>query len=140
MSRRLLILAALIGTSILAAAESKGFCPSAPSNLKAATNTPAPQVSPSPDAQYAGSVRLLVVVSDAGYVCDARVIRGLDKESDRKAAESVRKWHFQPARKDGHVVPVVVAVDVNYWRKDGELIQFPTTPPAIPTPGESGRH
>jgi EAL domain-containing protein (putative c-di-GMP-specific phosphodiesterase class I) len=56
---------------------------------------------------------LMAVISDKGYVCDAQVIRGLDKETDKKASGAVRQWHFQSARKNGHAVPVVVTVEVN---------------------------
>jgi TonB family protein len=66
---------------------------------------------------------VIAVISDRGYVCDAKVIRGLNKETDKQAARAVRQWRFQPARKkDGHPVPVVVAVEANYWRKDGQLV------------------
>src|ERR1700674_4780704 len=130
MRSRLFILTIFIGTGILAAAEGKGVCPPTPPNPRvAATKTATPQTPPSPEAQYAGAVMLMAVISDTGYVCDAKVIRGLDKDSDKKAAQTVRQWHFQPARKDGHAVPVVLTLEVNFWRKDGELIPFPTTPP-----------
>jgi hypothetical protein len=78
----------------------------------------------------------MAVISDKGYVCEAEVIRGLDKEIDKKAAGAVRQWHFQPGRKDGHVVPVVVTVEVNYWRKGGDLIQFPAAPTLTQTQDE----
>ena len=71
----------------------------------------------------------MAVISDKGYVCDAQVIRGLDKETDKKAVKAVRQWHFEPAQKDKRAVPVVITLEVDYWRKDGELIQFPNTPP-----------
>jgi TonB family protein len=130
MKTRLCALAMFMCSGILANAENKGFCPPTPPKPKlAATKTSSPQGSPSPDAQYAGTVTLMAVISDKGYVCDAQVVRGFDKEADKKAAaKAVREWHFQPAQKDGRSVPVVVTVDVNYWRKDGELIPFPATP------------
>ncbi len=71
---------------------------------------------------------LMAVISDKGYVCNAQVIRGLDKETDKKATGAVRQWHFQPAQKEGRAVPVVVTVEVHYWRRDGELVQFPAAP------------
>jgi TonB family protein len=77
------------------------------------------------------------VISDKGYVCDVQVLRGIDEETDKKAARAVRKWHFEPARKGGHAVPVVVTVEVHYWRKDGELVQFPAEPTTTQTQGDS---
>jgi TonB family protein len=138
MGTRLVALTMFVSTVVLAGADGKGFCPPTPAKPKVlATKTSAPQTPPSPEAQYAGTVMLMAVISDKGYVCDAQVIRGLDKETDKKAAGAVRQWHFQPARKDGHAVPVVVTVEVNYWRKDGELVQFPASPTLTQTQGES---
>jgi len=58
-----------------------------------------------------------MVISDTGYVCSASVLKGLSKDIDSNALESVRKWHFRPALKDGQPVPVsaelFVTVDLN---------------------------
>lgn len=80
----------------------------------------------------------MVVVSDKGYVCDAQVIRGLDKETNKRAIANIHQRHFEPARKDNHAIPAVVALEVGYWRKDGELIQSPDAPPKQPQ--NSSRH
>jgi TonB family protein len=72
-------------------------------------------------------VLLMAVVSNTGYVCDAQIIRGLDKDTDKKAVQAVRSWRFQPGQKDGHPVPTVITVQVTY-RKDGELVQPIITP------------
>ena len=79
----------------------------------------------------------MAVISDRGHVCDVQLIRGLDKETDKRAAGAVRQWHFQPALKNGHAVPVVVAVEVYYWRKNGELVQFPASPTLTQSQGAS---
>jgi TonB family protein len=131
MTVRIIILLIFIGIGNFAAADSKGFCPPTPSKTAAGTpKASAQQTSPLPDAEYAGSVLMMAVISDKGYVCDAQVIRGLGRETDKKAIATVRQWHFEPARKDKRAVPVVITLEVDYWRKDGELIQFPNTPPA----------
>jgi TonB family protein len=75
----------------------------------------------------------MAVISDKGCVCDAQVIRRADKETDKKAELAVRRWRFQPAQKDGHNLPVVVTVEVDYWRENGELVQFPATPTVMQT-------
>jgi TonB family protein len=139
MGTRFVALLMLVSTGVIAAADSRGSCPPAPPKPQAiATKTAAPQSPPTPDAEYAGTVTLMAVISDKGYVCDAQVIHGLDKETDKKAGRAVRQWHFQPARKDGHNVPVVVTVDVVYWRRDGKLVQFPD-PTLTPTQGAQER-
>jgi TonB family protein len=127
-----------VGTGVLTAADSKGFCPPTPPKPPVVAVKPlASQTPPSPAAQFVGTVMLMAVVSDKGYVCDAQVIRKVDKETDRKAVAVVRQWHTQPARKDGNSVPVVVTVELSYWRQDGEVVQFPATLIVTPTPDGS---
>jgi len=121
-----LIVPIMLVTS-LASGSDKGLCPRTPTKPPAvAKKNPTQPTPPDPEAQFVGTVTLMTVISDKGYVCDAKVTRGLDKETDKRAADSIRQGHFQPARrKDGQAVAVVVSVDVNYWRKGGELIQVP---------------
>ncbi len=138
MGMRLAILIIFAGLGIRAVGESKGFCPPPPAKPKLLpTKNSVPPTPPSPDAQYAGTVMVMAVVSDKGYVCSAEVMRGLDKETDKKAVGAVRQWHLQPARKDGRPVSVVVIMEVNYWRKDSVLIQFPVTPTLMDEQNES---
>ncbi len=33
---------------------------------------------------------------------------------DEKAIEAVRQWRFEPAKKDGQAVPVMINVEVNF--------------------------
>jgi TonB family protein len=33
---------------------------------------------------------------------------------DEKAIEAVKNWRFEPAMKDGHPVPVQIAVEVDF--------------------------
>jgi TonB family protein len=69
---------------------------------------------PSPSDKTVPTVTLLVVVSDTGYVCSARVLKGINKEIDKAAREAVLKWRFKPAMKDGKPVPVSVSVELHY--------------------------
>lgn len=65
---------------------------------------------------------MVVTISESGTVRDAQVLKGVEKEVDRFAMKAVRKWKFDPAKKDGRPVAVKAAVLVNVWRKpDGEL-------------------
>jgi len=127
----LLVLAAASG----AAAQNKGYCPQSPAPMaafakKTSPSAPAPPVS-APDSKYAGTVRVLAVVSDAGYVCSTQVLKGINKQVNKEAEKTVRQWHFDPARKDGRPVPVVVSVDIAYWMKsNGELVQATASPNA----------
>ena len=128
MGTRLLAAIILIGFEVCANADSKGLCPPSPPKPKVGATKPlAPQNPPSPESQFVGTVTLMAVISDTGSVCDAQVIRGVDKQTDQKAEKALRAWHFEPARKGGHAVPVVVNVDLTYWRRGNEVVQFPTT-------------
>ena len=106
-------------------AETEDFALLLPQSPKGGTaQSPVPQSPPSPDAKFAGTVSLLTVVSDKGYVCRVQLIRGFDKPADTQAMRGVRQWHFDPAQKDGRPVPVVVTTEVNFWRgPGGDLVQ-----------------
>lgn len=87
-------------------AENKGTCPPSPPVERHRIS----------GSDQSGNITLQAVVSDTGYVCSAKVIDGIDKKSDAEAEKAVRQWHFAPAKKDGHPVPVVVKVEVHYER------------------------
>jgi protein TonB len=83
----------------------------------------APRVLYSPDpeyseearrAKYQGSVVLWIVVGPDGRVRDVRVQRTLGLGLDEKAIEAVRRWRFEPAKKNGQPVAVQVNVEVNF--------------------------
>jgi hypothetical protein len=119
-----LIVAFAIGT--MCRAEDKGFCPPSPTGNMAAPKKTSPPESPSVDKKYFGTVTLLAEISDKGFVCSTHVLRGISKEINKKTETAARGWHFEPARKDGHAVPVVISVDVNYWTTSaGEIVSDP---------------
>lgn len=85
---------------------------------------------------YGGTVTLLTVLSDKGYVCSTRVLRGVNKEMNKRAEEKVRAWHFTLATKNGHSVPVVVTIEVTYWMNNkGEIV---SDAPTSPLPASDG--
>jgi len=99
--------------AVASLAEDKGTCPPSPPVEKHRTNS----------GDRSGKIMLQVVVSDTGSVCSAKVIDGIDEKSDADAENAVRQWHFAPAKKNGRLVPMVVAVAVRYERdKDGNVI------------------
>src|SRR5215469_8835566 len=109
---RAMLLVGIVLQATLAVGEDKGTCPSLPP--PSAFPTPKKPVPPpdSPERTYVGTVTLITVVSDTGYVCSAKVIRGIDKTIDADAISTLRKWHYDPAQKNGHGVPVVSTVDL----------------------------
>lgn len=83
----------------------------------------APRATYAPDPEYSeearkvkhqGVVVLWVVVGPDGHVHDMRVSQSLGLGLDEKAMEAVRKWKFEPARKDGQAVAVQVNIEVNF--------------------------
>jgi len=86
-----------------------------------------------PDKGNAAKVTLLAVISDTGYVCSARVLKGINKEIDRSTQKAASKWRFKPAMKDGRPVPVVVSIDVNYKvDANGQLVSDAPPPNVMP--------
>jgi protein TonB len=65
-------------------------------------------------AKYQGTVVLWLVVSADGKPQQIRVQRPLGMGLDEKAVEAVKQWRFEPARKDGQAVPVMINVEVNF--------------------------
>ena len=65
-------------------------------------------------AKYQGVVVLWVVVAPDGMAHDIRVQRSLGMGLDEKAIEAVKKWKFEPAKKDGQPVSVMVNVEVSF--------------------------
>lgn len=65
-------------------------------------------------AKYQGTVVLWVIVGSDGRTHDIRVQRSLGMGLDEKAVEAIRRWKFEPARKDGTAVAVQINVEVNF--------------------------
>ncbi len=65
-------------------------------------------------AKYQGTVVLWLVVAPDGKPQQIRVQRSLGMGLDEKAVEAVRQWRFEPAKKDGQPVPVMINVEVNF--------------------------
>ena len=56
----------------------------------------------------------LVVGTDGKPRDDVRVVRTLGLGLDEEAIKAVKKWTFEPARKDGQPVAVQINVQVNF--------------------------
>ena len=65
-------------------------------------------------AKYQGTVVLSIVVGADGRPRDVRVLRSLGMGLDENAMEAIRKWRFEPGRKDGIAVAVAVSIEVNF--------------------------
>jgi len=65
-------------------------------------------------AKYQGVCTLGLVVGADGRPRNIRVLNSLGMGLDEKAIETVKTWKFEPAMKDGHPVPVEIAVEVDF--------------------------
>jgi hypothetical protein len=119
---RTLVLLALL-QSVLVSASSQGFCPQlppSPSHFVPAER--GGSVPPMEGAEYLGTLTMFSVISDKGFVCDVKVLDGIDDQIDQRGLTAVRDWQFTPAEKDGRRISVVATFGVNVWRKDDQTL------------------
>jgi TonB family protein len=69
-----------------------------------------------PDAEQHGIVVILVGLNTKGRVQALRVLRSDEKAFEQSAVETVKKWKFKPAEKNGQPVPVQVTVEMKFQR------------------------
>jgi periplasmic protein TonB len=65
-------------------------------------------------AKYSGLVVLAIVVMANGQASNVRVQQSLGLGLDEKAIEAVKKWRFNPGKKDGQAVPVAATIVVSF--------------------------
>jgi periplasmic protein TonB len=65
-------------------------------------------------AKYQGTCTLMLIVDTDGRPRNIRVASSLGMGLDEKAIEAVKQWRFEPSMKDGHPVPVEIAVEVEF--------------------------
>ncbi len=69
------------------------------------------------DARIEGRVGVRCVVETDGHPGELSVVQPLDPGLDARALEAVKKWKFEPAKKDGKPVRVAAVVEVNFSLK-----------------------
>lgn len=65
-------------------------------------------------AGHHGTVIIRAIVGTDGRVHDPRILRSQDHMFDQRALQAVSQWIFDPAMKDGRIVPVFVDVEVGF--------------------------
>ncbi|MFN2239555.1 MAG: energy transducer TonB [Thermoanaerobaculia bacterium] len=65
-------------------------------------------------ARLQGIVIIEAIIDTEGNVTQARILKGLAGGLDRSALEAVRKWKFEPGRKEGKPVPVIFDLMVRF--------------------------
>lgn len=82
-----------------------------------ATFAPDPKYPDLPeDAQQSGTVVMLIGINTKGRVAAVHVLRSDEVAFEKTAVETVKKWKFKPATKEGHPVPVQVTVEMKFQR------------------------
>jgi TonB family protein len=64
--------------------------------------------------KFHGTVGLIILIGTDGTVQQSKIVRSLNPELDKKAADEVSRWKFSPARKKGLPVPSVVPVELTF--------------------------
>ena len=64
--------------------------------------------------KHEGTVTLQLVVDASGRPKNIRVVRNLGMGLDEKALEAVKTWQFEPGKKDGQPVAVLINVDLEF--------------------------
>ncbi len=65
-------------------------------------------------AKIQGKVVLTMVIKTDGHADHIQVQQSLDKGLDANAVSAIKKWSFEPAKKDGKLVPVNATIEVNF--------------------------
>ena len=65
-------------------------------------------------AKVQGTVVLRVVVGPDGRTHDIRIQKSLGMGLDEQAIEAIGRWMFEPSRKDGVAVAVLIDIEVNF--------------------------
>ncbi len=60
-----------------------------------------------------GVVLLSVGISADGRPHDVEVVRGISRKADKQVRDAVRRWQFEPAKRDGIPVAVQINLEVN---------------------------
>jgi periplasmic protein TonB len=77
-----------------------------------ATYAPSPKDKRPADMPDGGPCVLWLIVGTEGHPLDVRVARTIGHELDEKAVDAVKKWRFEPAKKDGLPVASWINVEV----------------------------
>jgi protein TonB len=67
-------------------------------------------------AKIQGAIVMEAVVQTDGRVGEVRVVRSLDKAHglDDEAVKTVKRWRFEPGKKEGVGVPVLVEIEMTF--------------------------
>ena len=67
-------------------------------------------------AKVQGAVMVEAIVREDGRVSQVRIVRSLDRTFglDEEALKAVKNWHFNPGKRQGRNVAVVVEIELTF--------------------------
>jgi len=65
-------------------------------------------------ARKQGNVRVGFIVGSNGLTREIRILRSLSPDLDHAAVEAVKKWRFEPAKKNKESVAVHIEAEINF--------------------------
>jgi TonB family protein len=81
-----------------------------------------------------GGVYMEAVVEADGSVGEVRVTRPLDPGLDDQAVRTLKQWLFEPGRRDGVAVPVLIEVEMMFTMRDGKPVRMAAVVPPSAKP------
>ncbi|HTM48165.1 MAG TPA: TonB family protein [Bryobacteraceae bacterium] len=66
------------------------------------------------DDRVEGKVQLGAIIHTDGFVYGITVLRGVDPRLDNSAIAALRKWEFEPARREGAPVDVDIVIEIPF--------------------------
>ena len=60
-----------------------------------------------------GTVTLFAVIDSEGKASNLKVVKSLRPDLDERALDAVKKWRFEPVKKDGRPVKVQVNIELD---------------------------
>jgi hypothetical protein len=67
---------------------------------------------------YAGTVTMLISLSDTGYVCEVNILKSTDPMLNEEATTAIREQVFQPIQLDGKPIAGSMMIYRDFWRGD----------------------
>jgi TonB family protein len=98
-----------------------GECESGVCRVGSGISAPRPIHAPDPEysdlarqAKFQGTVVLRAVIRPDGTAGEVCVQRPIGQGLDEKAIEAVKVWRFEPAKRDGKPLAVVINIEINF--------------------------
>ncbi len=96
----------------------KGTCPPPLKSSSVQASGRTVPSAPFAAVHYAGTVTMLISLSDTGYVCEVNVLKSTDPTLNEEATTAIRQQVFQPIQLDGKPIAGSMTIYRDFWRGD----------------------